>query len=154
MIRTNINRLDVLPLEPAGSAVGRESPLYRADSGDRIARRSQRPVARRAGFLIVDAEIRVVRKKIKLVTETLDDCAGQIAWIRQRVIMERFVNERKRTILRLERRQMDLGIVETCKREPVNKDLCNGLLRTRSSHVSENTKAPRFVKRCRQNALN
>ena len=78
--------------------------LRPADSGDGAPHRSQRPVTGSARFLVVDAKVGVVREKIEPVTEPLDHGASQITGIRQSIIMESFVDKRKGTIIRLERR--------------------------------------------------
>ena len=96
--------MNELPLKPALRAVGSEAALRDADSRDGAPHRSQRAIARRARFLVVYAEVGVVREEIELVAEALDHAAGEIARIRQSVIVEGLVGEGEWTVLRLERR--------------------------------------------------
>ena len=104
LVRAGIHRLDELPLKPALRAVGSEAALRGADSRDGAPHRSQRAIARRARFLVVYTEVGVVREEIELVAEALDHAAGEIARIRQSVIVEGLVGEGEWTVLRLERR--------------------------------------------------
>src|SRR5262245_25005888 len=66
LIRVDVHRLNVLPLEPALGAVVLEIVLWSADAGN-VA--THRAVAGSTGLLIVDAEIGVVSEKIELVAE-------------------------------------------------------------------------------------
>src|SRR5262250_455461 len=60
---------------------------------------SYRTVARSTCFLTIDAEIGVVCKKIEIVAESLDDCAGEIPRFWHGKVVEGFVNGRVRAIL-------------------------------------------------------
>src|SRR6516225_4832344 len=68
LVRVDVHRLNVLPMEPALCAVVLEIVLWSSDPGDVAAHRA---IAWRACLLIVDAEIGVVREKIELVAECL-----------------------------------------------------------------------------------
>ena len=64
-------------------AVGCEAALRRANSGNGLSHCPQRTITWSARFLVVDAEVRVIREEIELVTEALDYGAGKVARIRQ-----------------------------------------------------------------------
>ena len=98
LVGADIHRLDELPLEPARGAVGCESALRGADSRDSTSHRSQGTVTGSARFLVVDAEVRVVREEVELVTKALDHGAGQVARIGQGIIMESFIDYGERTV--------------------------------------------------------
>src|SRR5688500_1587999 len=58
-----------------------------------------RPIARAAGLLVVDTEIRIVGKKIELVAQRLDDRAGKIllpGWLQ---VIKRLAQRSERTTL-------------------------------------------------------
>src|SRR5215469_3475793 len=110
LVRSHIDRLDVLPLEPALGAIGVEVMLVLASS-EHIA--TFRPVAASTGLLVINAKIGVVRKEVKLVTERLDHTTRQILWPWQRQVMKRFVEDWKRTILMRQRGKMHFRVVES-----------------------------------------
>src|SRR6476646_3661295 len=68
LIRVDVYRLNVLPLELALGAVVFKIVRWSANAGD-VA--THRAITWSAGLLIVDAEIRVVSEKIELVAECL-----------------------------------------------------------------------------------
>ena len=72
------------------------SVLSVPDSGD-VA--SDRPIARAAGLLGVDAEIRIVGEKIELVAQRLNDGAGKVLRSRRRQVMKRLIQSGERTVL-------------------------------------------------------
>src|SRR5205807_6216989 len=113
LIRDDIHGLNKCPLEPTRHAVGLEAALVRADPGDRASYRTERPVARSARFLVIDAKVRVVGKEVELVAEAFDHRATHIAGIGQSVVVvvEGLVEHRERPVLGLERRQMYLRSV-------------------------------------------
>src|SRR5258707_5845633 len=76
LVRAHIHGLNELPLEPALRAVRCKAALRGADSRYSSTHRPQGTVTRSARFLVVDAEVRIIRKKVELVTETLNDRAS------------------------------------------------------------------------------
>jgi hypothetical protein len=60
---------------------------------------SDRPIARAAGLLVVDAEIRIVGEKIELVAQRLNDRAGKILWSGRLQVMKRLIQRAERTAL-------------------------------------------------------
>src|SRR4030095_7349717 len=67
----------------------RLSLLSVPDSGD-VA--SDRPIARAAGLLAVDAEIRIVGEKIELVAQRLNDGAGKVLRSRRGQVMKGLIH--------------------------------------------------------------
>src|SRR6185436_20678356 len=61
---------------------------------------SDRPIARAAGLLAVDAEIRIVGEKIELVAERLNDGAGKVLRSRRLQVMKRLIHRGERTAVR------------------------------------------------------
>src|SRR4029453_12358845 len=61
---------------------------------------SDRPIARAAGLLAVDAEIRIVGKKIELVPQRLNDGAGKVLRSRRCQVMKRLIRTGERTAAR------------------------------------------------------
>src|SRR5215472_7542410 len=110
LVRSHIYRLDVLPLEPALGAIGFQVVLVLASS-QHVA--TFRPVAGSTRLLVINAEIGVVSKEVKFVAERLDHGARQILRPRQRQVMERFVEDWKRTIFVGQRRKMDFGVLDS-----------------------------------------
>ena len=82
LVRAHVHRLNELPLESARAAETCQPALRRADARDGVACAAQRTEARRACFLVVDAKIGIVRKKIEFISKCLDHCACKIARIR------------------------------------------------------------------------
>ncbi len=103
LIRAGIDGLHKLPLKSPGTAITLQPPLRCPNSSYRVARwiAAQRAIARSARFLIVDAEVRVISEEIVLVPQRIYDSAGQIPGIRQRQIMEGFVDDLEGTVLSL-----------------------------------------------------
>src|SRR5262249_4118723 len=154
LVRADVHRLNESPLKPARRAVGVEPALLRADSGDGTAYRAERPVAGSSRFLVVHAKVRVVRQKIEFVAETVDHGATPIARIWQRVIVERLVEKRKRALLWLERRKVDLGIMDATQRYGFCGNPRYRLFGTRGGSVSGNVDLLGAAKSGRQNTLN
>src|SRR6266536_3012488 len=96
LIRVDVHRLNVFPLEPALRAVILKVMLRRPNAGN-IA--TNWAIAGSAGFLVVDAEIGVVSEKIELVAKRFYDCAGKILRLGESDVVKRFIHHTERTIL-------------------------------------------------------
>src|SRR5215469_16841932 len=96
LIRSYVDRLHISPLKSAVGAIGVQVMLIFACS-EHIA--ALRPIAWGSRFLVVNAEVRVVSKKIKFVAESLYHRTGKILGARQGQVVERFIGQGKRTIL-------------------------------------------------------
>src|SRR5689334_5781142 len=99
LVRADVHWLNKLPLEAALAAKALETALCRANAGNWRSGAAQRAVTGRASLLVVDAKIRIVSQKIKFISERFENGAGQIARIRQRIIMKGFVDNWQNAVL-------------------------------------------------------
>src|SRR6188508_3206367 len=93
-VRTDEDRLIQTELKSPSSAAAVENRFRLsvpsvADSGD-VA--SDRPIARAARLLAVDAEIRIVGKKIELVAQRSNDSAGKVLRSRRLQVVKRLIH--------------------------------------------------------------
>ena len=68
---------------------------------------ANRTIARWAGLLVIDSEIRVIRQKIESVAERLNHCAGEVLRIGRAEIVKGLIHRRKRTILARQGRKVN-----------------------------------------------
>src|SRR6476660_2344522 len=101
-VRTDKDRLKEAELKSPGCAAALEDLCRLGRSGipDPGDVASDRSIARAAGLLAVDAEIRIVGTEIELVAQRLNDGAGQVLRSRGRQVMKRLIQSGERTAVR------------------------------------------------------
>src|SRR5258708_9810131 len=104
LVGANVDRLYKLPLKSSVTAIAFQPSLSCSDPCYIAA---QRPGTGSPRLLVVNAKVRVVREEIELVSEGLDHRARQVTRIRQSKVMKRFVDDRERTVLSCQRREIN-----------------------------------------------
>ena len=117
-VRTDKDRLKQAELKSPARAAALEdrfrlSVLRVPDSGD-VA--SDRPIARAAGLLGVDAEIRIVGEKIELVAQRLNDGAGKVLRSGRRQVVKRLIQSGERTAVQTARRDVPRKLARIIER--------------------------------------
>ena len=110
LVGADVHGLYILPLEPALAAVGVKVVLSLTDTGYIAA---DWTIARGSRLLVVNAEIRVVRKEIEFVAQSVDDRASKIVRAGRSSIMKSLVHGGERTILAAHSTEVRLRILQT-----------------------------------------